>query len=133
MDAMTARADDLPPKDKQELKAAAKELVSEFALWLSGDSLLSMERKRLRCVSAGDKAGEKYITEKMHKEKEYLIHRARQMGKTTQFINEMLEIFKGIPPEPPTDDEIAAKCIEMVRNPLAIEMISLPGKPLGPY
>lgn len=133
MEAMTARADDLSPQDRQELEAAAHELVSAFTLWLSGDSLLSMERKRLRCVNAGDKAGEKYITEKMRKEKEYLIHRAHQMGKTTQFINEMLEILKGIPPEPPTDDEIAVKCIEMVRNPLAIEMISLPDKPLGPY
>lgn len=132
MDAMTTRADDQSTKDKQELEQAAKTLISDFALWYLGDSLLRDEWKRLRCVNAGDTWGEKYITERMRKDKADLILRARQMGKTTQFIKEMMSIFAGIPPEPPSDDEIAARCIEMVRNPLAMAVLPLPSKSLGP-
>ena len=134
MDAMTTRVDDLlSPKDKQELEAATRELISEFSLWRHGDNLLRMEWTRKRCASAGDKSGEEYITKKMRDEKAALILRARQMGKTTQFIKEMMSIFAGIPPEPPSDDEIAARCIEMVRNPPAVEILPLSDKPFGTH
>lgn len=132
MDAMLTRAD-LTPEEKQELEQAAKTLISDFTLWILGDSLLRDEWKRLRCVNAKDTWGEKYITERMRKDKEELFRRARQMGKTAQFINEMRRIFEGIPPDLPSDDEIAAKCIEMVRNPPAIEVVPFPKKPWGPY
>lgn len=132
MDAMLTRAD-LTPEEKQELEQAAKTLVSDFTLWILGDSLLRDEWKRLRCVNAKDTWGEKYITERMRKDKEELFRRARQMGKTTQFINEMMRIFKGIPPDLPSDDEIAARCIEMVRNPPAIEVLPFPKNLPGPY
>ena len=132
MDAMLTRAD-LTPEEKQELEQAAKTLISDFTLWILGDSLLRDEWKRLRCVNAKDTWGEKYITERMRKDKEELFRRARQMGKTTQFINEMMKIFKGIPPDLPSDDEIAARCIEMVRNPPAIEVLPFPKNLPGPY
>ena len=132
MDAMLTRAD-LTPEEKQELEQAAKTLVSDFTLWILGDSLLRDEWKRLRCVNAKDTWGEKYITERMRKDKEELFRRARQMGKTTQFINEMMRIFKGIPPDLPSDDEIAARCIEMVRNPPAVEVLPFPKNLPGPY
>ena len=132
MDAMLTRAE-LTPEEKQEMEQAAKALVSDFTLWILGDSLLRDEWKRLRCVNAGDTWGEKYITERMRKDKADLIRRARQMGKTTQFIKEMMSIFAGIPPEPSSDDEIAARCIEMVRNPPAIEVLPFPKNLPGPY
>ena len=132
MDAMLTRAD-LTPEEKQELEQAAKTLISDFTLWILGDSLLRDEWKRLRCVNAKDTWGEKYITERMRKDKEELFRRARQMGKTTQFINEMMKIFEGIPPDLPSDDEIAARCIEMVRNPPAIEVLPFPKNLPGPY
>ena len=132
MDAMLTRAD-LTPEEKQELEQAAKTLISDFTLWILGDSLLRDEWKRLRCVNAKDTWGEKYITERMRKDKEELFRRARQMGKTTQFINEMMKIFEGIPPDLPSDDEIAARCIEMVRNPSAIEVLPFPKNLPGPY
>ena len=132
MDAMLTRAD-LTPEEKQELEQAAKTLISDFTLWILGDSLLRDEWKRLRCVNAKDTWGEKYITERMRKDKEELFRRARQMGKTAQFINEMMKIFEGIPPDLPSDDEIAARCIEMVRNPPAIEVLPFPKNLPGPY
>ena len=55
------------------------------------------------------------------------------MGKTVQFINEMRRIFEGIPPDLPSDEEIAARCIEMVRNPPAIEVVPFLKNLPGPY
>ena len=57
----------------------------------------------------------------------------RKMGKPQLTFSQLWAAWwKATHPVLP-DDAIAAKCIEMARNPLAIEMISLPDKPLGPY
>jgi hypothetical protein len=57
----------------------------------------------------------------------------RKFGKPNLTFNQLLYAWHKAMNPPQTDDMIAAKCIEMARNPLAIEMISLPNKPLGPY
>lgn len=57
----------------------------------------------------------------------------RKFGKPNLTFNQLLYAWHKAMNPPQTDDTIAAKCIEMACNPLAIEMISLPDKPLGPY
>lgn len=57
----------------------------------------------------------------------------RKFGKPNLTFNQLLYAWHKAMNPPQTDDEIAAKCIEMVRNPLAIEVVPFPKKPLGPY
>lgn len=56
----------------------------------------------------------------------------RKFGKPNLTFNQLLYAWHKAMNPPQTDDEIAAKCIEMVRNPPAIEAVPFPKKPLGP-
>ena len=56
-----------------------------------------------------------------------------RLGKTATTLQGIVKAWYGANHPLQTDDEIAAKCIEISRNPLAIEMTSLPNKPLGPH
>lgn len=57
----------------------------------------------------------------------------QKMGKPNLTFSQLLHAWYKAMNPPQTDDMIAARCIEMIRNPLAVELLSLPDKPLGPY
>ena len=57
----------------------------------------------------------------------------RKLGKPNLTFNQLLYAWYKALNSPQTDDMIAARCIEMVRNPPAVELLLLPDKPLGPY
>ena len=56
----------------------------------------------------------------------------RKMGKPNLTLNQLLYAWYKAMNPPQTDDMIAARCIEMVRNPPAVEVIQ-PPKTLGFY
>lgn len=58
---------------------------------------------------------------------------SHRLGKTATTLQDIAKAWYDANHPKPTDDEIAAKCIEMVRNPPAIEVVPFPKKPLGPY
>lgn len=57
----------------------------------------------------------------------------RKMGKPNLTFNQLLHAWYKAMNPPQTDDEIAARCIEMVRNPPAIEVLPFPKNLPGPY
>lgn len=56
-----------------------------------------------------------------------------KFGKPNLTFNQLLYAWHKAMNPSQTDDEIAAKCIEMVRNQPAVEVVPFPKKPLGPY
>ena len=58
---------------------------------------------------------------------------SRRPGKTVTTLQDIAKAWYDVNHPKPTDDEIAAKCIEMVRNPPAIEVVPFPKNLPGPY
>ena len=56
----------------------------------------------------------------------------QKMGKPNLTFNQLLHAWYKAMNPPQTDDMIAARCIEMVRNPPAVEMLPFPKTPMGP-
>ena len=56
-----------------------------------------------------------------------------RLGKTVTTLQDIAKAWYETNHPPQTDDEIAAKCIEMVRNPPAIEVLPFPKNLPGPY
>lgn len=58
---------------------------------------------------------------------------SHRLGKTVTTLQDIVKAWHDANHPKPTDDDIACRCIEMVRNPPAIEAVPFPKKPLGPY
>ena len=57
----------------------------------------------------------------------------RKFGKPELTFSQVLQKWWELTHPAVPDDVIATRCIEMVRNPPAVEAVPFPKKPLGPY